>query len=868
MLVTYRPEYQHKWASKGHYTQLLIDALPPESAGALVRAVMAEQPGVEEFARMLVERTGGNPLFLEESIKTLVETKVLVGEQRAYRLVKPLNAIEVPATVQAVLAARIDRHAPEEKRLLQSAAVIGKQAPLSLLQAVAESSEQVLRRSIARLQAGEFLYETTLFPEPQYTFKHNLTYEVAYASLLHERRRGLHARIVEVVEALPEQSRAERAEFLAYHAFQGHLWQKAVRYLRQAGQKALTRAANREAVAHFQKALEALPRVPEGRATLEQAIDLRFDLVVPNLQLGQLPQIVSLLREAESLAEKLADEQRLARAFSHLVNYFYLTGEPSKAIQYGERCQAIGHALGDSGLQELARRYMGHSYHAQGQYRQAETVLRENLDVLGATSASWLEPDRLSDVSSSAWVAWAMADVGDFPTALEFAEKALTTAEDSRHAYTKAIASTLAGLVWLRRGFPGRAVPPLQRSVQGCKEAHLPLWQPVASSLLGLALVMLDALDEALPLLEEAVSRTGELGVKAYLALWKTHLAEGLLAAGQKARAKVHAEEALDLAIAHQERGHQACALRICGEVAAQDGTGLEAAEAYFAEALTLARQLGARPLCALTHLSMGRCYRRAGMNDKAEEQLTEALSLCVDMGLGLWVDRAAAELKQLGAHLDRLLEKRGVLSAAAAQSRRERHGGGHPRPAPGAARRGPAAAGAVGRSGAPAPARALQRTAHPRLRCRTAGIGTVSGGLSHAPPGCPGGCSGPSAAGRNCEHNVTWCRPCQLHVPLGWVPALYCALASEHVQTFTRWRRGEGTTKTSSDSGVGRPHGMQAAGALHGRGAGGECGCVGGAAGAARASLRHRGLQGRRQHASQARRDRAGARTLPRQGP
>ena len=650
VLVTYRPEYQHQWASRAHYTQLTIDTLPPERASALVRGVLAEQPGVGELARLLVERTGGNPLFLEECIKTLVETKVLVGEQRAYRLAKPLDAIEVPATVQAVLAARIDRHAPEDRRLLQSAAVIGKQSPLSLLQAVAEVPEHTLRKSIARLQAGEFLYETSLFPEPQYTFKHNLTYEVAYASLLHERRRALHARIVEVVEALPEESRAARVEFLAHHAFQGQLWQKAVHYLRQAGAKALTRAANREAGAHFQKALEALRRLPESRLTLQQAIDLRFDLVVPNLQLGQLPQIVSLLREAESLAEKLADEQRLGRAFSHLVNYFYLTGEPSKAIQYGERCQAIGHALGDSGLQELARRYMGHSYHAQGQYRRAESVLRENLKVLGAARASWVEPDRLSDVASSAWAAFAMADVGDFAAAQEFADKALQSAEESRHAYTKAIASALAGLVWLRRGFPGRAMPHLQRSVQGCKDAHLPLWQPVASSLLGLALVMLDAVDEALPLLEEAVVRTGELGVKAYLALWKTHLAEGLLAAGQNARAKVHAEEALELAIAHQEHGHQAWALRVCGDVASQDGErGLEAAEAYFAEALTLARQLGARPLCALTHLSLGRCYRRAGMNAKAEEQLTEALSLSVDMGLGLWVERAAVELKQLG---------------------------------------------------------------------------------------------------------------------------------------------------------------------------------------------------------------------------
>jgi class 3 adenylate cyclase/tetratricopeptide (TPR) repeat protein len=650
VLVSYRPEYQHKWTSKGHYTQLLVDALAPESARELVRSVLTAQPGAEEFTRLLVERTGGNPLFLEESIKTLVETKVLVGEQRAYRLARPLDAIEVPATVQAVLAARIDRHAPDEKRLLQSAAVIGKQAPLSLLQAVAESPEQVLRKSIARLQAGEFLYETTLFPEPQYTFKHNLTYEVAYASLLHERRRALHARIVEVVEALPEASRAERVEFLAHHAFQGQLWQKAVHYLRQAGAKALMRAANREAAAHFQKALDALRRLPESRVTLERAIDLRFDLVVPNLQLGRLPEIVALLHEAESLAEKLADEQRLARAYSHLVNYFYLTGEPAKAIQYGERCQAIGQALGDSGLQELARRYLGHSYHAQGQYRQTESILRENLEVLGAAGISWAEPDRLSKVASAAWAAFATADTGEFGKAQEFADEALRTAEESRHAYTRAIASTLAGLVWLRRGFPGRAVPHLQRSVQGCKDAYLPLWQPVASSLLGRALVMLDALDEALPLLEDAVSRTGELGVKAYLALWKTHLAEGLLAAGQLARAKVQAEEAVELAIAHQERGHQAWALRVCGEVAEQQGEhGLEAAEACFAEALTLARLLGARPLCALTHLSLGRCYRRAGRNDVAEEQLTEALSLCVDMGMGLWVERAAAELKQLG---------------------------------------------------------------------------------------------------------------------------------------------------------------------------------------------------------------------------
>ena len=257
VLVTYRPEYQHKWAAKAHYTQLLIDALPAESAGALVRAVLAEQPGVEELARLLVERTGGNPLFLEESIKTLVETKVLVGEQRAYRLAKPLNAIEVPATVQAVLAARIDRHAPDEKRLLQSAAVIGKQAPLSLLQAVAVFPEQVLRKS-HRAPAGRGV------PVRDFALPRAPVHVQAQPHL----RSGV---CQPAARAPARPARADRGSgggaaggvqggaggVSRLPRLPGPLWQKAVRYLRQAGAKALTRAANREAVAHFQKALEA-----------------------------------------------------------------------------------------------------------------------------------------------------------------------------------------------------------------------------------------------------------------------------------------------------------------------------------------------------------------------------------------------------------------------------------------------------------------------------------------------------------------------------------------------------------------------------------------------------------------------------------
>src|SRR4029434_6920194 len=182
----------------------------------------------------------------------------------------PLQGLPVPATVQAVLAARIDRLAPEEKGLLQTAAVLGPDVPFTLLRAVADVPEAALHRSLAHLQAAEFLYETRLFPEPEYTFKHALTHEVAYGSLLLERRRVLHARIVEALEALAPDGVAEQVECLAHHALRGAACERAVTYCQQAGEKAMARSAYREAVGSFEQAIGALSHLPETRDTVEQ----------------------------------------------------------------------------------------------------------------------------------------------------------------------------------------------------------------------------------------------------------------------------------------------------------------------------------------------------------------------------------------------------------------------------------------------------------------------------------------------------------------------------------------------------------------------------------------------------------------------
>ena len=205
LAVNYRPEYHHAWGSKTYYTQLRLDPLPPVSANAFLQALLGDEPSLEPLKQLLIARTEGNPFFLEESVRTLVEIHALVGQPGAYRLGQAASSIQVPATVQAVLAARIDRLPAEEKRLVQTAAVIGTEVPLLVLQAIVDLSEEELQRGLAHLQEAEFLYETRLFPEREYTFKHALTQQVAYQSLLTSRRQQVHGQIAQVLaERFPE----------------------------------------------------------------------------------------------------------------------------------------------------------------------------------------------------------------------------------------------------------------------------------------------------------------------------------------------------------------------------------------------------------------------------------------------------------------------------------------------------------------------------------------------------------------------------------------------------------------------------------------------------------------------------------------
>ncbi len=384
LLVNYRPEYQHGWGSKTYYTQLRLDPLPPVSADEFLQALLGDDPSLQPLTQLLIARTEGNPFFLEESVRTLVETGVLVGEPSAYHLAQALPTVQVPATVQAVLAARIDRLPPAEKRLLQTAAVIGTEVSLPLLQAIADLPEEGLQCGLAHLQAAEFLYETRLFPEREYTFKHALTHEVAYSSLLQERRRVLHACLVETLEKIAGDRVVEEGARLAYHALRGEAWDKALAYCRQAGEKVMARSAHREAVGYFEQALSALAHLPETPDTREQAIDLRLALRSALRPLGEFERILTYLREAETLAEALDDTRRLGQIGVFLSNHFYLMGAYDDAIAAGQRTLTLATANRDIVQHALANLRLGLAYAQRARWAATLRTVRSSPRACGA----------------------------------------------------------------------------------------------------------------------------------------------------------------------------------------------------------------------------------------------------------------------------------------------------------------------------------------------------------------------------------------------------------------------------------------------------------------------------------------------------
>ncbi len=650
LLVNYRPEYQHSWGNRTYYSQMRLDPLQPGSAGELLSALLGNDPALEPLKGTLIGRTGGNPLFLEESVRMLVETRVLVGERGAYRLAKAVETKQIPATVQTILVARIDRLPPEEKSLLQCAAVIGKDVPYALLKEISGMPEEGLRRGLSHLQTAEFLYETRLFPDLEYTFKHALTYEVAYGSLLQERRRALHAAIFEAIERLHHDRLVEHFERLAHHALRAEVWDKALAYLRQASAKAIARSAHREAVTYLESALTALTHLPESRERSLLAVDLRFELRTALIQLAELKRILQVLLEAERVAKALNDPRRLGQASAFLCASFYYSGQFDQAVESGERALAQGEDLQDIGLQLQVNWLLGMIYVARTDYHRAVSYLSRSIALLeGQMRRELFGFSSLPAVNSRGFRAWGWAELGKFSEAMTDAEDAVRIAEELGNPLSLSVAYWTVGMVHLTKGDLTEALRPLENALKICRDANLQLWFPYVGRFAGWAYTRSGRLSEAVALLEQAVEQERLKNRMSHHALTIIALGEAYLLAGRTKEAIERAGNALELARERQEPGHQAYALHLLAEIAFHpEPPELDKAENYYRQALDLAEKLGMRPLLARCHFGLGQLNRKRGKPEEAKEHLSTAIKMFREMDMRSYLEKAEKEKLQL----------------------------------------------------------------------------------------------------------------------------------------------------------------------------------------------------------------------------
>lgn len=623
LAVNYRPEYRHGWTNKTYYSQIHIDPLAPESAEDLLDALIGRDASTESLKRLLIERTGGSPLFLEETVRTLVETRALAGERGAYRLVQAPDTLQVPATVQAIIAARIDRLDPQEKRLLQAAAVIGTHVPFALLRAIVEVDEETLRRCLAQLQTAEFVYEAQLFPDLEYAFKHALTHEVAYGSVLQDRRRALHAAIVEAIERLYADRLPEHVERLAHHAVRGRVLPQAVRYLREAGSKAVGRSANREAVAYFEEALALLDGLPQTTQTLTEALEIRMALgpALIAVKGPPAPEVEALYLRALELVDQLGASASRFPALWGLWFVNYTRGRYPEALTAGERLLEAARHGDDTGQLLEAHHSLWPTLVAMGRPLQAISHFEQGLalydrDRHGKYAFLYGNHDPgaccLWHRGMARWL------LGYPDSALRDLADACRLAEQLEHPQTTVIALWFAAWVHCQRGERDIAIANIDRLIPLGKLHGFMPWVDTADALVH---VMKGEPTNAATISEMCRHVTSKLHVTA----WRKIACLCLLA--ELCADSGCAEEGLQVLRSTPEEHRGAWAapeiLRLEGELLLRrEQPALAEAKRRFDEAIELARGRGEKSFELRAATSLARLLDRQGRREEAHATL------------------------------------------------------------------------------------------------------------------------------------------------------------------------------------------------------------------------------------------------------
>jgi tetratricopeptide (TPR) repeat protein len=646
LLVNYRPEYRHEWSGRGHYLQLRLDPLGGENGAAMLAALLGGGVELEALKRLIIKRTEGNPFFIEEMVQALFDEGALV-RNGAVKVARSLSQLRLPPTVQGILAARIDRLGPEQKELLQTLAVMGRESPLGLIKKVASVGEAPLEQMLSALQSGEFIYEQPSLAGVEYTFKHALTQEVAYNSLLIERRRQLHERIGAAIETLYADRIDDHLDGLANHYSRSANVNKAVDYLGRAARQAVSRSAFAEAQAQFQKGMELLKALPESSERDARELELVSALaqVLQRTRGYAAPETAAAAARASALAEKSGNLAQLVLQGFLVWRSVLVSGDYPGAAALADQLLDLAQREGSQATLACAHQGQLISRFYRGDHAGAEEHFARWSCFSQAPGYRQSPGAFVATMGHAALVAWTM---GHADSARERTNHMIVFARDSKNPFDLAYAHLFESTMYWELREPQHAEAAAKRAL-ALSEEHggFPFIRGPTSVIAGWARAQLGGARESISLIGRGLASLAEAGAAVSNNKYLAALAEAQALDGDIDHALITIEDAVRANPG--ELNSRPKVLTCRGELRLKIGQ-VELAEADFREAIALAQKMSAKAWELRATTSLARLLRDTGRCDEARTMLAEIYNWFTEGFDTADLNDAKALLNELGA--------------------------------------------------------------------------------------------------------------------------------------------------------------------------------------------------------------------------
>jgi tetratricopeptide (TPR) repeat protein len=647
LIFTYRPEFVHTWGGKSYHSQLNLNRLSNRETLIMVSHLLGTEEFDKDIEQLVLEKTEGVPFFIEELMSSLRNQGIIEKRNNKYHLAKDIREVIIPSTIQDVIMARMDSLPEGAKGLLQTGSVAGREFSHDLIKKVTELLEEELLSHLSVLRDSELLYERGIYPQSNYVFKHALTQEVAYDSLLQKRRREIHHKIGKALEQVYSDRPEELCEMLAYHSMQGEDWEPAYTYSREAGLKAYSHSAYEQAQRYFEDALKALKKLTREKARIEKEIDLRFNMRSPLISLGRHDEWGEWIRGAESLAREIDDDSRLSNALNYLSSLHWIHGQNRKAIELAEEALNLAKRAGHFSYQIATMLHLGIYFFNIGDYpKQIEIHQKVRKRLIGESAFKQHGMASFPGAFSRGMLVLGMAELGNFDEIEEIGHEALEIAEQVQNALSLIFVYNSLGMAYLRLGKVEHALPLLEKGHELCRFSEAQSMYSCIAGSLGYAHLLGNEPNRALTVLEE-----GTKAENLQASFWPTHsvtvLADAYRAAGEISLATETASNALKLADEREERGFEAWAMLVTAGINAEAGR-LEEAKQWYGRALQQASSLSMRPLVAHCHKGLGNLYLKTKSSEEARPELAAAVELYRSMDMSFWLPEAESTLAEI----------------------------------------------------------------------------------------------------------------------------------------------------------------------------------------------------------------------------